>query len=35
MQLALVTLGVIYLCVPYDVARVLTPDHARYQLRTL
>lgn len=25
----------IYLCVPYVVARVLTLDHTRYQLRTI
>lgn len=33
--LTLTTWTSIFLCVPYDVARVLTPDHARYQLRTL
>lgn len=34
-HLAVVALGMIYLCVPYVVARVLAPDHTRYQLRTL
>lgn len=34
-HLAVAALCMIYLCVPYVVARVLTLDHTHYQLRTI